>query len=278
MNYRLLIVSALLALVALGCVGGPLVSAALTPTPLTQPATTVSPRPTPTIRAAGKAAVPAWWPADLAMPPGAEMTSSTKNQAIWTTRDVNVDSLKDLFVRQAQAAGYRVYDIAVSKGSIYDLLFVKGSTAFFLNITHGTDSTVMTGQPVGTMHIEITGAVNLTLDLPLRERLNLSPGSEVVIGTSIPNAQCANCEYLVYVRVAPFNGPGIYQSKPAGIAIIDAQVVPGGNSEKEDYRWAQQCTVIVQDAQRGNLACAGLENVNDNTRRINVIGSWQQPP
>ena len=278
MNYRLLFIFAFLALVTVACISQPLASSAITPPPRNSPTDTPLPRPTPTISAAGKPGLPVWWPADLAMPTAAELTSSSKNQAIWSTRDVNVDGLKDFFARQARAAGYTTYTIPVSKGSIYDLLFVKGPNAFLLNITQGSESTVMTGQHIGTIHVEITGAVTLTLDLPLRERLNLSPSGEVVIGTSIPNSQCLNCEYLVYVRVAPFNGPGVYQSKPAGIAIIDAQVIPGGTLDQADYRWAQECTVIVKDTQSGNLACAGLENVNDSTKRINVIASWQQPP
>ncbi len=213
------------------------------------------------------------------MPKTAGLTRSTERQADWASSDLNVDGIKNFFLQEAGAAGYKTYVITLSKGSIYDLLLTKSGTTYVFNITQGTEATVITGQQVGTMRLQISGAVNLDLDLPLRERFNLAAGSEIAFGTSVPNTdQCSDCEYLVYVPIAPFNGPGIYRSKPAGTYIIDIQLVPGGVEGQEDYRWAQECTVIVKDALGGNFACAGLQDINDNTRRLNVIGSWQQPP
>lgn len=280
MNRTNWIVILLSAAVTLACTALPFVSSSA-PLPA-EPPVVVTPTPTfpsPTASAIGKPGAPLWWPSDLPFPKTAGLTRSTERQAVWATRDLNVDGIKDFFLLEAGTAGYKTYVITLSKGSIYDLLFVKGGTTFALNLTQGTDSTVLTGQHVGTMHLQVSGAVNLDLDLPLRERFNLAAGSEIAFGTSVPNIdRCGDCEYLVYVHVAPFNGPGNYRSKPAGTFIIDIQVIPGGAEGQEDYRWAQECTLIVKDALSGNFACAGLQDINDSTKRINVIGNWQQPP
>lgn len=277
-NWTVILLSAA---VTLACTAVPFVSSTA-PLPTEPPivaAPTPSLLPSPIASAVGKPGAPLWWPPELALPKGTGLTRSTERQAIWATRDLNVDGIKDFFLLEAGTAGYKTYVITLSKGSIYDLLFVKGDTTFALNLTQGTDSTVLTGQHVGTMHLQVSGAVNLNLDLPLRERFNLAAGSEIAFGTSVPNTdRCGDCEYLVYVHVAPFNGPGVYRSKPAGTFIIDIQVIPGGAEGQEDYRWAQECTLIVKDASSGNFACAGLQDINDSTRRINVIGNWQQPP
>lgn len=212
------------------------------------------------------------------MPTGAAPSSGSKGRATWTTSDTNADRIRDDVLREATSAGYQTSVITLSSGSIYDLLLVKGGTTYALNITQGSEVSVLTGRRLGTVHLDVTGAVNVSIDLPLREYVDISPTSEIAFGTDVPNTQCAECEYLVYVHIAPFNGPGVYQSKPAGIYLIDAELVPGADPVKEDYRWAQQCTVLVPDQTSGSFACAGLENVNDNSKRLNVSGKWQQPP
>ena len=58
---------------------------------------------------------------------------------------------------------------------------------------------------------------------------------------------------------------------------MDVQLNPGGDPLQEDYRWAQECTIIVEGAQKGSFACAGLENINDSSKRLNMTGSWEQP-
>ena len=276
---RIVWIVLVLSVSTLACITLPLASSA---PPSAEPPTVITPTPTfpsPTAIAIGKPGAPLWWPIELAFPKTVGLTRSTERQAVWATRDLNVDGIKDFFLLEAGTAGYKTYVITLSKGSIYDLLFVKGGTTFALNLTQGTDSTVLTGQHVGTMHLQVSGAVNLDLDLPLRERFNLAAGSEIAFGTSVPNSdRCSECEYLVYVHIAPFNGPGTYRSKPAGTYLIDIQVIPGGVEGQDDYRWAQECTLSVKDALSGNFACAGLQDINDNTRRLNVIGSWQQPP
>ncbi len=209
------------------------------------------------------------------MPKGAEFVGDDR-RTVWSTRDVNIRALKDFFLREAASAGYQAYSVTLSEGSIYDLFFVRGTTAYRLNLTQGTDTTFMTGGRVGTMQMKISGVVNLEVDLPLRSRLDVTPGSEVSIGTSIPNPECSGCEYFVNVHIAPFKGIGTYDSKP-GIYIIDIQVIPGRKLEQEDYRWAQNCAVEVKDATSGNFDCRGLQNVYDQTKRIDVNGSWAQP-
>ncbi len=212
------------------------------------------------------------------MPNGAVMTSGARAPVVWSAPNLNADSVKDTLVGQATRAGYQVYLVTASQGTIYDLLFTKGGVTYTLNITRGTDATILTGDRTGVMHLQASGAVTLTLDLPLRERLNLAPGSEVAIGTGVPNTQCNECEYYINIHIAPFNGPGTYSSKSAGTYIIDAELVPGGTVDRDDYRWAKECTVRVQDPLGGSFACTGLENVNDNTKVIDLTGNWQQPP
>ncbi len=205
------------------------------------------------------------------------MTTGARAPASWRTPDVNVDGIKDFMLRQANAAGYTGYTITESQGAIYDLLFVKNGMTYLVNLTRGGDTTIITGDRTGIFHLQTTGAANLNLDLPLRERLNLAPGSEVSIGTSVPNDQCAECEYFVNVHIAPFNGPGTYTSQQSAVYIIDIELVPGGNYDRDNYRWAKQCSVVVKDAFSGTFSCNGLENMNDNTKRIDIAGNWQQP-
>jgi hypothetical protein len=212
------------------------------------------------------------------MPKDSVPIAGPPGRAIWSTRDTNADGIRDFLLQEAARGGYQRYSIAVSTGSIYDLLLVKSGITYKLNITAGTDATILTGDRLGTMHLQVTGAVNLEVDLPLRERLDMAPTSEVAFGTEVPNPSCNPCNYLVYIHIAPFNGPAIYQSKPAGAYLVDVQLNPGGDPLEEDYRWAQQCTVVVESAQKGTFACAGLENINTSSKRLNMTGSWQQPP
>jgi hypothetical protein len=223
-------------------------------------------------------AKPAWWPADLEMPNGAVLTTRGQAPVVWSARNMNADSVKDALLGQATRAGYKVHLVTQSQGTIYDLLFTKGGVTYTLNITQGTDATILTGDRTGVMHLQVSGAVSQTLDLPLRERLNLAPGSEVAIGTAVPNDRCTECQFYINLHIAPFNGPGNYTSQSAGIYIIDVELVPGGTEDHDDYRWAKQCIVQVQDPLSGDFACTGLENVNDNTKVIDIAGNWQQPP
>jgi hypothetical protein len=222
-----------------------------------------------------RSVAPAWWPADLAMPKGTEFGGDA-TRTVWSTRDLNVVGLRDYFTRAATSAGYKPYSVTLSEGSIYDLFFVKGASAFALNLTQGSDSTFLTGSRVGIFKVRVSGVASLEIDLPMRSRLDTSPGSEISIGTSLPNSDCSGCEYYVNVHIAPFTGIGAYDSKP-GIYIIDVEVVPGGTPEQDDYRWAQSCVVTVKDASNGSFDCRGLQNVNDQSRKIDVSGSWQQP-
>ncbi len=262
----------LLAAATLACGIGNAVAPTL-PAPLAVPTTLPHATVLPT-RAPG-AAAPAWWPSDLAMPQGAEFTGDAK-RTVWSTRDVNVAGLKDFFVGEATRAGYAPYVVTQSEGSIYDLFFVKAASAYGLNLTQGSDATFLTGSRVGTFHLKVTGVANVDVDLPMRSRLDVTPGSEVSIGTSMPNPQCGGCEYFANVHIAPFAGIGAYDSKP-GVYIIDVEVVPGGTPEQEDYRWAQSCAVNVKDASSGNFDCRGLQNVYNQSRKIEVSGSWVQP-
>ena len=198
------------------------------------------------------------------------------NLAAWSSSDTNVDGIKDFMLRQAASSGYQTFLITQSKGAIYDLLLVKGTNAFALNLTLGSNATILTASRVGVMHLKVAGAVNLELDLPLRGRLDVTPGSEVSLGTSIPNPQCERCEYFVNVHVAPFKGPGSYDSKP-GVYLIDVQVIPGGDPDQDDYRWPiGGCTVTVKETS-GSFDCKQLQNINAQTKRIDVSGSWVQP-
>jgi hypothetical protein len=208
------------------------------------------------------------------MPKGTEFIGDA-TRTEWSTRDLNVVGLKDYFIRAATGAGYKQYSVTLSEGSIYDLFFVKGTGAYGLNLTQGSDMTFLTGTRVGIFQMKVSGVANLEIDLPMRSRLDTTPGSEVSIGTSIPNPECSDCQYYVNVHIAPFNGVGVYDSKP-GSYIIDIEVIPGGTPEQDDYRWAQSCAVTVKDASSGSFDCRGLQNVNDQSRKIDVSGSWAQ--
>jgi hypothetical protein len=238
------------------------------PTPTALPPATPSPR-------ASQYKPPAWWPADLAMPKGAEFVGDTA-RSVWSTRDLNGQGLRDFFLREATAAGYKPYSVALSEGSIYDLFFLKGAGAYGLNLTQGSDATFLTGSRVGVFHVKAAGIVNLEIDLPMRSRLDVTPGSEISIGTSVPKPECLDCQYYINVHIAPFTGIGVYDSKP-GTYIIDVEVIPGGTPDQDDYRWAQSCAVTVKDASSGNFECRGLQNVNDQSKKIDVSGSWVQP-
>ncbi len=274
----------LVGLATLACSGAQFVSWLVTPTPFAAlpplpPTATASSAPVvPTIAVSGTPGAPTWWPAELAIPKTAQLTNNQNNQAVWNTHDTNVDGLRDFFLKEAKDAGYSAYTITLSQGSIYDLLLLKGTNAYDVNLTQGIDATVVTGTRIGTIHLEFSGIITKTLDLPLRERLNLTQGSEVAIGTSVPSPECGTCEYYFNVHIAPFTGPGGYNSQPAGTYIIDVEAIPGGTEDKDDYRWAKQCAVLIKDANSGNLSCAGLENVNDSSKLLNVTGSFQQPP
>jgi hypothetical protein len=263
---RILIFAAATLACGIGQIAAPTVPLA-TPTAL--------PPATPSPTRALQSAAPVWWPADLAMPKGAEFVGDA-TRTVWSTRDLNVVGLKDYFTRAATSAGYKPYGVTLSEGSIYDLFFTKGASAFALNLTQGSDSTFLTGSRVGIFRVKVSGVASLEIDLPMRSRLDTSPGSEISIGTSLPNSDCSGCEYYVNVHIAPFTGIGAYDSKP-GIYIIDVEVVPGGTPEQDDYRWAQSCVVTVKDASSGSYDCRGLQNVNDQSKKIEVSGSWQQP-
>ncbi|MBI5301640.1 MAG: hypothetical protein HY868_05840 [Chloroflexi bacterium] len=270
-----MIAVALIAFVLFAC--GPLnLASAPTPEPTatarapTQVAPTATRAPTPV------GSVPAWWVSDVAMPTNIEFTGIVRGNATWSTTDLNADKLRDDFVRRAHTAGYATTVITKSQGAIYDILIVKESNAFALNILVGSDKTILTGSRVGVFHLKATGAANLEVDLPMRTRVDIAPGSEISIGTSIPNSQCRECEYFINIHIAPFKGAGTYDGKP-GISIIDLQVIPGVRFDQEDYRWAQSCVVVVRDALGGTFDCRGLQNVYDQTKLIDVSGSWQQP-
>jgi hypothetical protein len=219
---------------------------------------------------------PAWWPLDLPMPKTAVYVGDA-SRTVWTTPDVNVTGLSASFVAEAADAGYKPYIVTQSQGSIYDLFFVKGTQAFGLNLTQGSAATFLTVSRLGIFHLRVSGVTQLEIDLPMQSHLDVTPGSEIAIGTAMPDADCASCQYYVNVHIAPFNGVGAYDSKP-GVYIIDVEVIPGGTMDQDDYRWAQSCTVNVKDASSGGYQCIGLQNVNDQTQRIDISGSWEQPP
>lgn len=235
------------------------------------PATTLPTR-------AASVAPPTWWAKEIEMPKGAELTSNSKRVAIWQTQDPNADGILDLVVKSGTSGGYRVYTLTKSQGAIYDVLFVKGTNVYSLNITHGANGTTLTANLGALIHLKATGAVNIEVDLPVKDVMPMTPGSEQFIGTEIPNTQCVGCAYIVFIHIAPFKGPGTYKSTPAGIYLIDTLIVPGADALKEDYRWANDCTVIVQDATRGTFQCTGLSNIYVTTKKIDISGSWIQPP
>jgi hypothetical protein len=273
-RYRFLFALACALFFALSC---NLAQIALAPTPTaTAPAPTATRTSIATLTRVPRAGAPTWWDAQIALPSSFNFEGDT-NRAGWSTRDTNADSIKDVLAQQAKAAGYQVFVITQSPGAIYDLLCLKGQSALALNVTLGRDTTIITGQRVGVMHLKVSGVANIELDLPMRARLDTSPGSEVSIGTAIPNPQCARCEYFVNVHIAPFKGIGNYDSKP-GTYLIDVQVIPGGDPDKDDFRWSLGgCTVTVKESS-GAFECKQLQNVTDQSKRIDVSGAWQQPP
>ena len=249
---------------------------AFAPTPTaTVLAPTATRTPTALPTRAPRAGAPTWWDAQIALPATFNFEGDA-NRAVWSTRDTNADGVKDSLTLQAQVAGYQVFVITQSKGAIYDLLCVKGQRALALNITLGSGTTIIMGNRVGVMHLKLSGVTNAELDLPMRARLDTTPGSEVSIGTAVPSPQCAQCEYFVNVHIAPFKGIGNYDSKP-GTYLIDVQVIPGGNPDKDDFRWPiGGCTIAVKETS-GVFDCKQLQNVNDQSKRIDVSGSWIQP-
>ncbi len=256
------------------CLAATLLACARTPTATPAP----TPRVVPTITGAPtRASVPppAWWDASLALPPHVEFIGDAE-RAVWRTRETNAQEMRDFVLRQAARAGYRTFVVTQSPDAIYDVLLVKGARAYALNITVGSDLTMLTGARVGVLHVKVSGETNIELDLPLRHRLDVSPGSEVSLGTSVPSPQCASCEYLVNVHIAPFKGAGDYDSKP-GTYLIDVQVIPGGDPEQDDYRWAIGGCVVSVEETRGSFDCKQLQNVVDQSKRIDVSGNWTQP-
>ncbi len=242
------------------------------------PAPAAPPSATPLPTRTQRAAVPNWWPRDLDPPKTAELTSNAKRVASWQTADTNADGILDFMVQQGTNAGYRAVVLTKSAGAIYDVLFAKGTNVYAINITQGANKTILTASLGAMIHLKVTGAANIEVDLPVKDPMNTSAGGEMFIGTEIPNTQCARCIYVVFIHIAPFKGPGIYASKPAGIYIIDSLIVPGSDPLKEDYRWANDCTVVVKDAMSGTFQCAGLSNIYETPRKIDVSGSWIQPP
>ncbi len=234
----------------------------------------VTPLPTRTL----PIAAPNWWPRDLDAPKGAELTSNAKRVATWQTADTSVDAIRDLMVRQGTNNGYRVTALTKSAGAIYDLMFIKGTNVYTLNITQGASSTILTASLGAMIHLKVVGAATVEVDLPVKDPMNTSAGGEMFIGTEISNPQCSGCVYVIFIHIAPFKGPGVYASSPRGIYIIDALIVPGGDPLKEDYRWANDCTVVVKDATSGTFQCVGLSNVYDTAKKIDISGSWIQPP
>jgi hypothetical protein len=249
---------------------------ALAPTPTaTVPAPTATRSPTAPPTRAPRTGAPTWWNPQIALPAMSNFEGDA-NRAVWSTRDTNADGIKDFLTLQTKAAGYQVFVITQSKSAIYDLLCVKGQSALTLNVTLGSDATIITGKRVGVMHLSVRGVVNVELDLPMRARLDTTPGSEVSIGTAVPSPECARCEYFINVHIAPFKGIGNYDSKP-GAYLIDVQAIPGGNPDEDDFRWPiGGCTIAVKETS-GVFECKQLQNVNDQRKRIDVSGSWVQP-
>jgi hypothetical protein len=267
---RSAIALALMAVVSFAC-GIP---GTITPTPPLPPPTAQSPA-SPAATRAPISSAPLWWPAPLALPKGAQFVGDS-TRTVWSTPEMNVKGLRDFFLSEAAVAGFKTYSVTLSEGSIYDLFFVKGAGAYGLNLTQGSSATFLTGSRVGIFHVKATGAANLDIDLPMRSHLDTTPGSEVSIGTSVPNPECVDCQYYINVHIAPFKGIGVYDGKP-GIYIIDVELIPGAQTDQEDFRWAQSCTVTVANASSGSFDCRGLQNVNDQSKKLDVSGEWQQP-
>jgi len=245
------------------------------PTPTSVPTQTLTVlRVTATPPRIAPSALPAWWDKQMAMPSGAEFVGDAK-RATWRTSDTNTDNIRDFILRQAKSADYQSIVITLSQGAIYDVLLVKGQSAYDVNVTLGSDTTIITAERVGVMHLKVSGVANIEVDLPMRGRIDTTPGSEVSIGTSIPNSLCDGCQYFINVHIAPFKGTGNYDSKP-GISIIDVELVPGGDYERDNYRWAQSCMVTVKETS-GSFDCRGLQNMNDLSQKVDASGSWTQP-
>lgn len=266
---RLLLIGIWFALLA--CNLAPLRS---TPTPLA-PTPTITRVSTATPTRAPRAGAPTWWDARLALPASFDFQGDAQ-RAVWSTRDTNVAALKDFLAQQAQAAGYRVFVITQSPDAIYEVLCVQGQNALALNLTLGSDTTIVRATRVGVLHLQISGATNLELELPLRARVDTRAGSEMSIGTAVPSPRCARCEYFINVHIAPFKGIGEYHSK-AGTYLIDMQVIPGGDPDRDDFRWPLGGCVVTVKETSGAFACQQLQNINDQTVRIDVRGSWVQP-
>ena len=261
------------AFATLSCTLNQFISSPPTPTPLVLSSPTAMPSATKLPTRVAQLP-PAWWNNQIQMTKGAEFIGDGK-RAVWSTRDTNVEGLRDFFSRQLESAGYQSFIITQSRGAIYDLLFVKGQTAYALNLTLGSDATIITVSRVGVMRLTVSGVVNTEIDLPMRGYIDTTPGSEVSIGTSLPSDVCAGCQYFINVHIAPFKGVGNYDGKP-GISIIDVELVPGGDYDRDNYRWAQSCVVTVQQT-GGSFDCRGLQNINDLNQKVNASGSWTQP-
>ncbi len=231
--------------------------------------------PSPTATRTPRAGAPVWWDARLALPASFDFQGDAQN-ALWSTRETNVAALRDVLARQAQAAGYQVFIVTQSQDAIYDVLCVRGTETLALNLTLGSDTTVVRAMRAGVLHLKVSGAVNLEHTLPLRARLDVLPGSEWSVGTAVPDSQCSQCEYFVNVLIAPFKGVGHYDSR-AGTYVIDVQVIPGGNADENDFRWPLGGCIVTVRENSGTFHCQQLQNVNDQTKRIDVSASWTQP-
>ncbi|MBI5032826.1 MAG: hypothetical protein HZB51_20075 [Chloroflexi bacterium] len=262
------------AVLTLSCNLSQFIASAPTPTPMLIVASTPIPPATKPPTRAVQLPPPAWWDKQIQMPNGAEFIGDAK-RAMWSTGDTNVDRLRDFFLRQVNAAGYESFVITQSSGAIYDLLFVKGQTAYALNLTLGSDAIIITANRVGVMRLKVSGVLNTEIDLPMRGQIDTTPGSEVSIGTSLPSEACAGCQYFINVHIAPFKGVGTYDGKP-GISIIDVELVPGGDYDRDNYRWAQTCVVTVQET-GGSFDCRGLQNIIDQNQKVDASGTWTQP-
>ena len=73
--------------------------------------------------------------------------------------------IRDFLELQAHAASYQPFVITQSSGAIYDLLLVKGQMAFAVNLTLGSDMTIITANRVGVMHLKVSGVANAEIDL-----------------------------------------------------------------------------------------------------------------
>lgn len=246
------------------------------PTPTLTIAPTPQVTPTPTSPRAPRAGAPVWWDTRLALPASFDFQGDTQ-RAQWSTRETDVINIVDFLTHQARAAGYQVFVVTRSPRAIYDVLCVRGAETLALNVTLGTETTIVRATRVGVLHLHVSGEANIELALPLRARLDVTPGSEWSVGTAVPSSQCARCEYFVNVHIAPFKGIGVYTSN-TGTYLIDVQVIPGGDPDQDDFRWAiGGCTVTVRE-NNGAFACQQLQNVNDQRKRIDVRGQWTQPP